>query len=234
MRAAGTTIATAARRRLVLREHDGHVRTLGGPLALDDVVEVHGVRVTSPIRTCFDLMRERRLVEAVVVADAFAHDLAVPLPFLRAYCDDRCRWPGVRQARTASELASSRAMSPGETRLRMVVVLSGFPEPLVNIPVVDASGTLLGIPDLQLLGPRPARLEYDGAYHEDAGQHAADLRRENALTAAGGVPVLRYDRRHVGSGRALVVREVATVTGLRPTSDLQDGDFRRPPPARAW
>ncbi|HET6729050.1 MAG TPA: hypothetical protein VFG96_06500 [Jiangellaceae bacterium] len=52
---------------------------------LSDLTEVGGVVATSPLRTCFDLMRERGLVEAVVVADAFARAGVVGLPWLAAY-----------------------------------------------------------------------------------------------------------------------------------------------------
>jgi hypothetical protein len=199
-----------------------------------DVVDLRGIPVTSPLRTCFDLMRERALVEAVVVADAFAATGDVNLAILDCYARDRRRWPGIRRTRTAVSLATAGALSPGETRLRMTVVLAGFPEPLVNVPVVGGDGRHLGTPDLQVPGSRPVRLEYDGAYHEEHDQRARDRRRENRLLAAAAVPVLRYDRRHVTQLRHVVVREVAALTGHRPTSELDPRDFRRPPHRLAW
>jgi hypothetical protein len=99
-----------------------------------DVTEVAGVPVMSPMRTCFDLMRERALVEAVVVADAYARSGQLALPWLAAYVRSHDRWPGVRVARDACEFASALSRSTGESRLRMVVVLAGFPVPLVNPP----------------------------------------------------------------------------------------------------
>ncbi len=133
-----------------------------------------------------------------------------------------------RLTQLMAELESS------ESRLRMVVVLGGFPEPLVNVPVLARDGGHLGTPDLQIPGRRPARLEYDGRYHEDPGQQAADLRRENRLVVAAGVPLLRYDRRHVTAWREVVLREVGAVTGYRPVTELDRRDFRYPPLARAW
>jgi hypothetical protein len=167
----GRGLSGHPRRRLTLRE------TVGDP----EVVEVRGIPVLSARRTCFDLMRERRLVEAVVVADAFAAKGLLDVPWFYAYVDYHRRWPGVDRVRKALTFASADALSPGETRLRMVVVLAGFPEPWVNPPVWGGDPSeLLGYPDLLLMDvPQPTALEYDGADHALPAQYRHDLRREN-------------------------------------------------------
>jgi hypothetical protein len=202
----------------------------------DDVWTMNGLLVTSPLRTCFDLMRERPLVEAVVVADAFLYAGAVHREHLAAYCGDRRRWPGVREARVAVSLASSAARSPGESRLRMVVVLGGLEEPFVNVPVVDSYGQHIATPDLQVRGRCWAWVEYDGAYHETEGQHGADVRRENRLVlSASGIPVLRYDRRHMrGHGPERVLGEIVAATRARDHAMLDPRDFWRPAARRQW
>ena len=200
-------------------------------------MDVDGVTATSPLRTCFDLMRDRQLVEAVVVADAFLSSGVVDPVALAIYCQERVRWPRVRQARLAVALANPFVRSPGESRLRIVLVLAGFEAPLVNVPVIDAEGRHVATPDLQVRGRRWVWLEYDGSYHEALEQREADLRRENRLAvASAGVPVLRYDRRHVGTaaGRRAVVDDVARASGTAPKSDLRVRDFLRPGPGRAW
>ena len=118
----------------------------------------------------------------------------------------------------------------------MVPVLGGLETPLVNVPVVDAYGQHVAIPDLQVRGRSWAWLEYDGAYHDDAGQRAADVRRENRLSVhSAGVPVLRYDRLHLkGDGPQQVLTEIALATRARDVNRLDLRDFWRPPPARAW
>ena len=208
------------------------------PFALQpDVIEVDGVAVTSPMRTCFDLMRDRQLVEAIVVADAFLYCCVVDHVRLALYCQERVRWPGVRRARLAVGLASPFARSPGESRLRAVLVLAGFEAPLVNVPVLDARGQHIATPDLQVRGHRWAWLEYDGSYHDVEAQHEADVRRENRLAiSSGGVPILRYNKRHLttAAGRARVVHEVAGAVGLAAPADLRGKDFLRTPPERAW
>ncbi len=227
----GRPVSGSGRRRLTLGT-DGLSST-----TFPDVAVVGGVTTTTTLRTCFDLMRDRRLVEAVVVADAFLFAGAVDPLSLAVFCQERHRWPGVRQARLAAGLASPYSRSAGESRLRLLLVLAGFEVPLVNVPVVDGGGHHVATPDLQVRGRRWAWIEYDGAYHETAGQHEADVRRENRLTvASGGVPVLRYDRRHLGtpSGRSAAVDEVADAVGVRPRSDMRTQDFVRPPGERAW
>jgi len=182
-------------------------------------------------------MRDRQLVEAVVVADAVLHAGVVDPVALAIYCQERYRWPRVQQARLAVALANPFARSPGESRLRIVLVLAGFETPLVNVPVIDAEGRHVATPDLQVRGRRWVWLEYDGSYHEAAEQHEADLRRENRLAVvSGGVPLLRYDRRHVGTaaGRRGVVDDVARAVGTAPGSDLRVRDFLRPAPGHAW
>ncbi|MGH8822957.1 MAG: DUF2726 domain-containing protein [Jiangellaceae bacterium] len=202
---------------------------------LSDLVEVGGIVAVSPLRTCFDLMRARNLVEAVVAADAFARAGVVDLPWLAAYVGMHRRWPGVRRSSLAVELSSAESRSPGETRLRMVVVLAGFPVPLVNPPVFTGDPpTLVGYPDLVIVVKYPVLgLEYDGAYHDDHHQRQADNRRENTLTRAG-LPLLRYGAESVRRDRELIVADITAMTGLRPTAYLRDEDFRRPPPPIAW
>ncbi len=225
-RAHGQQPAGLRRRRLVLLDERG-----GGPL---EVVTVHGCRVTTPLRTCFDLMRERSLVEAVVVADAFVHAQLVSLTSLTNYCGRRRRWPNVRRARAAADLAHADARSPGESRLRMVVVLAGYDQPLVNVPVHTPQGAHLGTPDLTLTGRRWVHLEYDGAYHDEVAQHGRDLRRQNGLQREGGVPLLRYDWRHVLRERHVVLRDLAAVRREEPRFELDDRDFMRHQGARRW
>lgn len=197
-----------------------------------DVVEVSGLLVTSPERTAFDLMRRAPLVEAVVVADAFAAAGAVELPWLWAYVDAHRRWPDVESTRRALRLASSGARSPGETRLRMVVVLGGLPEPYVNVPMYHGA-ELLAVPDLYIVGRRDAVAEYDGAYHEDDVQHRHDLRRENRLATIGRLPVLRYDRHTLARPalRQAALEQLAQAVGVRPPGTLRPhwfADPRRP------
>jgi hypothetical protein len=123
----GQDVLGQARRRLTFRATSASASEERPFSTIDeDVVTLDGVTLTSPLRTCFDLMRQRQLVEAVVVADAFLHRAAFDAVHLAVYCENRYRRPGVRRTRLAASLATPHARSPGETRLRMVLVLSGL------------------------------------------------------------------------------------------------------------
>jgi hypothetical protein len=231
----GERFAGVHRRRLTLRGTADWFGSDVGHSAVDrDVGEVDGMLVTSPLRTCFDLMRQRRLVEAVVVADAFVHQLGLARELLAVYAADRRRWPGVRECRVAVDLCRENVRSPGESRLRMVPVLAGLPEPWVNVPIVDSTGSVLAVPDLWLPGRRPVGLEYDGAYHDDTDQPLLDRRRTNRITRAAGLPILRYDRTSVTEERYTILDDIHSITGLKAPALLDDADFWRPPRHLAW
>lgn len=146
--------------------HHPDVRTSRLRLDPEDITEMHGVRITTPERTCFGLMAASDLVEAVVWADAFLHAGLVTQRGLMRYADERPFWPHVRKIRLAVELSCEAAESPMETRLRMVMLARGLPMPFVNVPIYDLAGELKGRPDLHYLGP-PIGMEYDGEYHFD-------------------------------------------------------------------
>ncbi|HEX6579080.1 MAG TPA: hypothetical protein VF082_12015 [Jiangellaceae bacterium] len=161
------------------------IRPIRAPLAPADVVEIGGVQVTAPLRTCFDLMRLRTVEDAVVAADAMLRAEVVTVEAVTEYVHRHAGWRGVGTARAAVHLADGAAASCPESRLRVLwVVDAGLPRPAVNRPVFNPDGVLLGVPDLLdeesgLVG------EYDGAVHRDARRHAADNVREERLESHG-------------------------------------------------
>lgn len=121
------------------------------------------------------------LTEAVVVADMTAFDELSSIKRMRAYVDAHPRWRGVDQARSALDLAHENSWSPNETRTRKVwVVDAGLPPPLVNVPIFDRRGRLLGYPDL-LDEESGLVVEFDGAEHRRAARHSSDVGREDAF-----------------------------------------------------
>ncbi len=192
-------------------------RALTRRIVLDpvDVNEWNGLPVTSPERTCFSLMARSSLVEGVVFADAFQHAGLATQRGLFRFADERPHWPHVRKVRCAVDLSRHEAASPGETRLRMVIVLGGLPEPpILNGGIYDESGELLGVPDMLYLSP-DFGLEYDGAYHHEPSQHARDNVRENRLLVVGNLPLLRYGAHDVFRTPQRIEREVAAMLGGR-------------------
>jgi hypothetical protein len=181
-------------------------------LSLDggDVDEWHGVPITTPERTCFGLMRGTSLTEAVVWGDAFLHAGLLTAQGLSRYAIERPQWPYIRTVREAIALSRPGSASPMESRLRMVIVLGGLPEPdELNEPYFDANGVFRGKPDMRWRRPNFGA-EYDGEQHAQAEQRVSDLRRENGLLL-GDLPLLRYSANDVYGTPWLIVRDVRTM-----------------------
>lgn len=100
---------------------------------------------------------------------------------MRDYVGRKQAWTGVQRARDAVSLADDLSRSPQESRLRLVWQLDADRgRPLVNRPLFDLDGRLLGYPDL--LDPEAGVVgEYDGADHRSARQHSDDVDRESGF-----------------------------------------------------
>ncbi len=144
-----------------------------------------GVRVTSPLRTAFDLARTTRTLGlAVTYLDVLARH-GVMVDEVRAYADERRRWRGVRLVRAAAALARGRVRSSPETAWRLLWVLgAGIPTPLVNATLIGPGGAVVAEVDLLdmdtgLVG------EYDGSPHAGADARARDHARQERLERLG-------------------------------------------------
>lgn len=170
-----------------------HLATLGA----SDVVGTPLGPATSLARTAFDLARgvgsqDRTFADRVADVDALVRatrlDVATAQAAAHAYAGLR----GVRDARRVLAAARDGVDSRPETRLRLLLVGAGFPEPVTQCPVVGRDGRVvarldLGWPELRL------GCEYDGEVHLEPRQVRRDLRRHNAIRAEGW-SVLQVDR----------------------------------------
>ena len=173
---------------LLIRTRPGIVRWRS-ELADDERVDVGGVVCSTAVRTGFDLVRLCDLRNGVVCLDAMGRQVGLSPAAVLAHAAVRRRWRGRPRIAPAVGLADPRALSTGETRLRLVWMLdAGLPRPEVNPTVTDLGGFILGMGDL--LEPESALLaEYDGAGHRELGRHVADNAREEWLEDAGLVVV---------------------------------------------
>lgn len=121
----------------------------------------------------------------------------------------------VRVARAALERIRVGAESPMETWLRLAVVDAGFPEPELQVDVVDASGRFLGRVDMAWSRYRIA-LEYDGDHHRDREVFAHDQRRDNGMAVSGWL-VLHATRADAGRPAVLFerLRQAFVARGVR-------------------
>jgi hypothetical protein len=144
-----------------------------------------GVRVSAPAQALLEMASDGAdLVDLVVATDSLLRAGAIDLDHLRSAA---ITWTGrgSRVARRAASLARKGVDSPMESRLRLLIVLAGLPEPEVNHLVRDEIGTVtmrfdLSYPALKLL------IEYDGRQHaDDEKQWKGDIRRREALDRLG-------------------------------------------------
>ncbi|MGI9196553.1 MAG: hypothetical protein ACR2KE_03735 [Candidatus Nanopelagicales bacterium] len=174
----------------------------------DHMVEVDGLRVTSPLRTALDLARELTLPEALIPLDAAlrtvllqarsgcglpdhlavesrSHQLDVHLEAERVLQSLR-HLHGARQARKALAVSSPLAESPAESASRGHLLLAGLPPVGLQVRVLDGDGCERRLDFL--LAPGLAG-EVDGfvKYEGDPGGHAArkEKRRDLALQRGG-------------------------------------------------
>lgn len=134
-----------------------------------------------------DLGWSLSLVDLVVYADSLARRRPDLLVQFRSRAG-RSMGRGAVRAREAANLARPLVESPYETRLRLLIVLAGLPEPEVNHEVLDDDGHVIYRLDLACADYRLA-VEYDGRHHirhiRREGQWEADLRRREQLESMG-------------------------------------------------
>lgn len=154
----------------------------------EDVVTRHGLPVTELDLTISELLCTERRWVALACLDQALHGRsendarefvrAVKVRLVRR--DDR---RGVSTAKVLLALGDGGAESPQESRLRLLVVDSGFPVPVTQWPILSASGKLIYKLDLAWPELRIA-LEYDG-YEAHEGKEDYDAERDRRLAARG-------------------------------------------------
>lgn len=194
-------------------------------LALTDIEVVRGLRISSAPRMFLELASGLGLVDLVVVGDWLVRNGFVTCESLVDYCaTTHERYAG--QARRAASYVRERVDSPMETRLRMLLVLAGLPEPEVNVEVRDSHGVVVLRLDLSYPGIHLA-VEYDGRQHlESVEQWERDVERRDQLSA--------------GSWRLITVTSRGIFKDPERTVDrvwraLRDAGWRPlPTPTDAW
>lgn len=218
------TVAEAKdrRRRTNLRCHVRAVET----------TRVKGVLATTPEQTFCDLADELDLVDLVVLGDSLVQARALSIEALTRFVATRHS----ARAREAAALVREGVESPMESRVRLMIVFAGLPEPDINLEVtLGPQGVRyrldLAWPDLRLA------VEYDGRHHaESTTQWGHDVTRREHLDGAG--------------WRVIVIRAAdvfaapwATVTRIMEAMSLRgyETDRREPPeqferyfPGKPW
>jgi hypothetical protein len=162
----------------------------------DDIVEINGARVTSPIRTAWDLGRNRWTERSLAAMDQMLRlgvfskeELVAGVERFRG-----ARW--VRVLRVMVPLTDGRAESPPESvlRLRWIEVLMFRPTP--QLEVWD-EGELLARLDLANKKWRYGA-EYDGVeWHSSPEQQAHDRARRRLCEERGGWLITPFEKKNL-------------------------------------
>jgi Protein of unknown function (DUF559) len=144
-----------------------------------------GLRISTPMQAFLELASIGvNLVDLVIAGDSLvqANDLD-PQEFIAAA--EAFEGRNAKRARKAAALMRVGVDSPMETRIRLLIVLAGLPEPQVNFILRVASGRWrwrfdLCYPEFKLI------IEYDGRHHAfDQDQWIHDLERREWLDQDG-------------------------------------------------
>ncbi|WBB81561.1 hypothetical protein O7606_09465 [Micromonospora sp. WMMD882] len=157
----------------------GNLHRAAGGTRHPSVLGAAPLRVTSPVRTCWDVARWLPPVEAVVVVDALLARRSTSRDALRGYALDRAGDRGWRALLRVVDLADPGAESPQESRTRVRLVQAGLPRPVTQ-HVITRGGRFVARVDLAWPEFRVA-VEYDGLWHDDPEQFHRDRRRLNQL-----------------------------------------------------
>jgi very-short-patch-repair endonuclease len=176
-----------------------------------EIAQVSALKVTSPVRTAYDLARRGDLVERVVAVDRLANvhrfspDLL--LHFIARYHGSRGN--GLIPLVLAN--ADRRACSPMETRIRMLIVQAGLPRPQVQRVVQDE--TTCTAVWLDLAWPdRMIGVEYEGESHTEPEQVLRDVGRYTGLVDKGW-RIYRYTKFEILRRPSLIVAQLTRALG---------------------
>lgn len=152
-----------------------------------DVLERHGIRLTTPARTWCDLGTVLDLEDLVAVGDQIIHH-AHPLASraaLRAAVAGHAGRRGRARLLEALDLLDDRADSPPESVIRVIIVRAGIVGIRANYPIYDARGIKIASADLCFPEHRVI-FEYQGDYHRtEPDRWRKDRTRRARLAAAG-------------------------------------------------
>jgi hypothetical protein len=152
-------------------------------LLASDITEIHGVRLTTPLRTAADLGRLRYRDQALSAMDQLLRLGDFGLDDLLGSTTRFKGFRGVRQLRWLAPLADRRSESPGESALRLRFYQAGLPPPVPQVEIFDGARFLarvdLAIEELRFVA------EYDGEEWHGPEQLRHDQERRAQVVEAG-------------------------------------------------
>lgn len=183
------------------------------------VLTPRGWPVEHPVRAWRQCGTVWRIDDLVAAADYLLTD-AEPRIEAQELAAEIARMGDTRKRLLARALGLSRfgPRSAYETRLRLLLIRHGLPEPEISWVLRDANGSFIAELDLAYPAWKVA-VEYDGRVHaEDMRQFARDADRWDAIRACDWqhVRILFHHMRGDGTAAVRKVREALVRAGWRP------------------
>jgi hypothetical protein len=179
----------------------------------DEIVELAGLRVTTPERTAFDLARHLPRDSAVVHLDALARATEVKNADVLLLVERYPRARGLPRSRIALDLMDGGAESPRESELRLLLIDAGLPRPRTQIRVSD--GVNQAFIDMGYDEPMVG-LDYEGRQHStDRGRYVHDIGRAELIEGQGWIDI-RVVAEHSRKFILHRVKEAFARRGYRP------------------
>ena len=166
------------------------------------------VRITTPLRTAWDVATLEPLFDAVALLDGMARGEAIDREGLdRLLAGAAGRWRAGR-VRRAVPLVDGRAQSPPESWVRVACALAGLPAPVPQFHAF-VDGEKVGEVDLAWPDQKVI-VEYEGPHHFEGVQISKDDRRYARLIAAGWT-VIRVGASEIRDMKAVVATIAAAL-----------------------
>ncbi|AKK25927.1 endonuclease domain-containing protein [Mycobacterium sp. EPa45] len=158
-------------------------------LSANEIRQAHGLPVTAPARTAFDLGRRLDFDAAVQRIDALMQATDVKIDDVHAVMAQHAGVRGLKQLRSVLDLVDGGSESPYESLTRIMLVRSGFPRPQTQIRVCDDEGFVVARLDMGWPEYRVG-VDFDGAHHwTDPRQRSNDVERYARLPELGWIDV---------------------------------------------
>ncbi|MEH3157186.1 MAG: hypothetical protein PGN29_18430 [Gordonia paraffinivorans] len=170
------------------------VRIIRAELNPADVVTVHGMPVTSPVRTAFDLGRRGPAWMGLAHLDDITRATDLDLGELWRFIVAHPAMRGVRQIRGLIPWIDPCAESSGESWTRFLILDDGLPRPESQLKVYDETGVIVAKFDLAYRDEKIG-VEFDGFdFHYTDEQRTSDAVRDRATGNLGWTTVRRNSR----------------------------------------
>jgi hypothetical protein len=181
--------------------------------------EVRGFRVVRPEPLFLELAVTIERIDLIIAGDHLLGNGWTDLSSLTHEIDGAMERPGIISAREALPQLEPRSRSPMETRLRLLIVDAGLPQPVANANVHAPDGSWIGSPDLAYLKQKIA-IDYEGDHHRtDRRQYGNDLTRDRLYLMNGWLH-LKYDAGMVYRGAHQIIADLRAAFAERGVPSL--------------